>query len=158
MTGNLQQLPPSPAQPVSPEQVVRLDCLVNVLHVDANGHTHEHVLGALNNFAVQAQQVGALQGLRITAYGAQERVRAGQDVCRRRSHRARGERTAMAGAGMVLADIHFTHAQRLPEALRALRAASLCCRHTNQSSRAGHKTRAWLSRLITPVTRTLKPK
>lgn len=47
-----------------PQQVVGLNCLVHVLHVDADGHAHQHVLGTLNHLAVQPQQVGALQGLR----------------------------------------------------------------------------------------------
>lgn len=47
-----------------PEQVVGLDSLVDVLQVDADGHAHQHVLGALHHLAMQAQQVRALQGLR----------------------------------------------------------------------------------------------
>jgi len=43
--------------------VVGLDGLVNIVHVDADGNTHQHVLGALNHLAMEPQQVGALKSL-----------------------------------------------------------------------------------------------
>ena len=44
-------------------QIVRLKRLLDVVVVDSHGHTHQHVLGALGHFAVQAKQVRALKGL-----------------------------------------------------------------------------------------------
>lgn len=52
-----------PSNSSAPQQVVCLDRLFDVVQVDADSHTHQHVLGPLNNLAVQTQQVGALQGL-----------------------------------------------------------------------------------------------
>lgn len=43
--------------------MVGLDGLVNVVHVDADGNTHQHVLGALDHLAMEPQQVGALKRL-----------------------------------------------------------------------------------------------
>jgi hypothetical protein len=45
--------------------VVRLHCSLQVVHVDAQRHAHQHVLRALHNLAVNAQQVRALQRLRV---------------------------------------------------------------------------------------------
>ena len=42
-------------------QVVGLERSVDVLAVDANGHTHEHVLRTLGDLASDLEQVGALQ-------------------------------------------------------------------------------------------------
>jgi hypothetical protein len=36
---------------------------IDVLHVDADRHPHQHVLRPLHHLAVDSQQVGALQGL-----------------------------------------------------------------------------------------------
>ena len=44
-------------------QVVGAKRAVDVLVVDAHGHAHEHVLGALGHLAVEAKQVGALERL-----------------------------------------------------------------------------------------------
>jgi hypothetical protein len=39
------------------------------VHVDAKGYTHEHVLGPLNDIAIDAQEVGALKGLQAKGRG-----------------------------------------------------------------------------------------
>ena len=46
-------------------QVVRLDGSRDIVLVDADRHAHEHVLGTLDDLAVNAEQVGALQGLHV---------------------------------------------------------------------------------------------
>ena len=46
-------------------EVVGLDRRRDVVLVDAHRDAHEHVLGALDNLAANAQQVGALQSLRV---------------------------------------------------------------------------------------------
>jgi len=45
------------------QQVVRDDGGVNVLAVNADSDTHEHVLRTLGHFVVDAEQVGSFQGL-----------------------------------------------------------------------------------------------
>jgi hypothetical protein len=45
------------------DHVVRLDGALDVFTVDADGDAHEHVLGPLGNFAVDAEQVGPLERL-----------------------------------------------------------------------------------------------
>jgi hypothetical protein len=50
-------------EPALGQEVVGAHGGVQVVHVDAYGDAHEHVLGALDDLAVDAQQVGALQGL-----------------------------------------------------------------------------------------------
>lgn len=50
-------------EPALRQQVVRLDGGVDVVLVDANRHTHQHVLGALDDLAVDTQEVRPLQGL-----------------------------------------------------------------------------------------------
>lgn len=44
-------------------EVVGLEDLVNVGTVDANSDTHHHVLGSLNNLAVDSKEVRSLEGL-----------------------------------------------------------------------------------------------
>ena len=43
--------------------MVSLKALVHVASMNADRHTHEEVLGAFSNLAIDLQQVGALQGL-----------------------------------------------------------------------------------------------
>ena len=49
-------------EPTVTHEVVCLNGGVDVFFVNANGHTHEHVLWTLCNAAVYAQQVAALKG------------------------------------------------------------------------------------------------
>ncbi len=44
-------------------EVVRLDGTLDVLAVDTNSDTHEHVLGSLGDLAVDAEEVGTLERL-----------------------------------------------------------------------------------------------
>ena len=50
-------------EPALAHEVVGVDGGVDVLHMDADRHAHEHVLGALHDLAVHAEEVRALQGL-----------------------------------------------------------------------------------------------
>ena len=44
-------------------QVVCLDGALNVVTVNANRHAHYHVLWALSDFAIEAEEVRSLEGL-----------------------------------------------------------------------------------------------
>ena len=44
--------------------VVRLNRAGNVLAVNTNSHTHQHVLWTFGHFAVNAQKIGTLQRLK----------------------------------------------------------------------------------------------
>jgi hypothetical protein len=44
-------------------EVVRLDDLLDIIAVDADGNTHEQVLRSLGDLAIDAEQVGPLEGL-----------------------------------------------------------------------------------------------
>ena len=50
-------------KPALAHELVRVERVFDVVLVDADGHAHEHVLRALHNDIVEAQQVRALQGL-----------------------------------------------------------------------------------------------
>ena len=41
--------------------MIRINSLFDILLVDTDGYSHQHVLRALDNFTVDAQQIGALQ-------------------------------------------------------------------------------------------------
>lgn len=50
-------------KPTVRQQVVGFNGSVNVILVDANRHTHQHLLGTLDDFAFYTQEVRSLQGL-----------------------------------------------------------------------------------------------
>lgn len=50
-------------KPAVRQQVVGFNGSIDIVFVDADRHAHQHLLGALHNLAVDAKQVGALQGL-----------------------------------------------------------------------------------------------
>ena len=109
-------------EPALGQQVVGLAGAVDVLLVDADGHAHQHVLWALHHLVVDAQQVGALQGLRpegegeglrgrCWAWGDRPLGRPGWRVgWRARASAAGGSRAATAPAGGKLGPNNSTMA------------------------------------------------
>src|SRR5690606_36831102 len=43
--------------------VVSLDCLLNIIAVDSNSNTHDHMLRTLGDLSVNTEKVGSLKGL-----------------------------------------------------------------------------------------------
>ena len=54
-------------------EVVRLDRLLDVVSVDPDGDSHDHVLGALGNVAVDSEQVRSLERLEPEAEADREK-------------------------------------------------------------------------------------
>lgn len=44
-------------------EVVSLKDTLNIVTPDADSHTHDHVLGTLNNLAINLEEVGSLKSL-----------------------------------------------------------------------------------------------
>ena len=44
-------------------QVVCFDDTLDIVVMNADGHTHEHVLGAFSNASIDAKEIGSLKGL-----------------------------------------------------------------------------------------------
>lgn len=44
-------------------EVVSLEDTLNIVTPDADSHTHDHVLGTLNNLAINLEEVGSLKSL-----------------------------------------------------------------------------------------------
>jgi hypothetical protein len=57
--------------PALAQQVIGANGRLQVVQVDPAGHPHEHVLRALDDLAVDAQQVGALQRLWVGERGGE---------------------------------------------------------------------------------------
>jgi len=49
-------------EPAFAESVVRFNDRFEVVFVNANGHTHQHVLRTLDDFAIDFEQVAPLEG------------------------------------------------------------------------------------------------
>ena len=61
-SGGIEERGGGMGEPLFRQQVVGFDYRINIIHVDAHGHAHQHVLRTLHHLAVQLHQVGALQG------------------------------------------------------------------------------------------------
>ena len=51
------------SEPLVTHEVVGLDCSLYVMLVDANTHSHEHVLGPLCNLPVNLEKIRSLESL-----------------------------------------------------------------------------------------------
>ncbi len=58
--GSIEQRWRGVSEPLARHQVVALDDGLEVIAVYADGYSHEHVLGTLNNFAIHSHQICAL--------------------------------------------------------------------------------------------------